>query len=132
MLEEIRKDKIATFLLRKSAITEAQLDTILASKEEGNLDFKRTLREKRKVSKGAFSRTLKQARGNIEASVYTIFLLSYLDLITPGNVNQLVRNVRMLAELKEVEPTDEDKVKVMEAMDDYVQSFSSVKRKIIL
>ena len=132
MLEEIRKDTLATFLLRKCNITEVQLDTLLASKEEGNLDFKRALREKRKVSKGAFSRTLKQGRGNIESSVYTIFLLSYLDLITPGNVNQLVRNARMLAELKEVEPTEEDKVKVMEAMEDYAQSFSSVKRKIIL
>ena len=45
MLEEIRIDVVATFLLRKSNLTEAQLDTILASDREGNLDFKRILRE---------------------------------------------------------------------------------------
>jgi hypothetical protein len=132
MLEEIRKDTIATFLLRKSNITEVQLDTLLASKEEGNLDFKSTLREKRKVTKGAFSRTLKQARHNIEASIYSIFLLSYLDLITPSNVTQLVRNSRMLGELKEAKPTNEEQLRVMEAMEDFVQTFSSSKRKLIV
>ncbi len=35
-------------------MTEVQLDTLLASKEEGNLNFKRALREKHKVTKGAF------------------------------------------------------------------------------
>lgn len=132
MLEEIRKDTIATFLLRKCNLTEIQLDTLLASKGEGNLDFKRTLREKHGVSKGAFARTLKQARRNVEASVYTIFLLSYLDLITEGNVNNLVRNSRILGELKEAKPTAEDEMRVMEAMEEYVQTFSFGKRKLIL
>jgi hypothetical protein len=132
MLQEIRKDTLATFLLRKCNITEVQLDTLLASKEEGNLDFKRTLREKRRVSKGAFARTLKQARRNVEASVYTIFLLSYLDLISPAVVNNLVRNSRMLNELKEAKPTSDDQMRVMEAMEDYVQNFSSGKRNIIV
>jgi len=132
MLEEIRKDTVATFLLRKSGITEVQLDTLLASKEEGNLDYKRTLREKRKVSKGAFSRTLKQARQNLEASLYTIFLLSYLDLINQSDVNHLVRNTRMLSELKEARPAIEDQMRVIEAMEDYVQSFATGKRKLIV
>jgi len=132
MLEEIRKDTLATFLLRKSNITEVQLDTLLASKEEGNLDFKRTLREKHKVTKGAFSRTLKQARRNVEASIYSVFLLSYLDLISQANVSQLVRNVRMLGELKEAKPTTEEQMQVMEAMEDFVQSFSSSRGKLIV
>ena len=46
MLEDIRSDTIATFLLQKSNLTEVQLDTILASEEIGSLDFKRGLREK--------------------------------------------------------------------------------------
>jgi hypothetical protein len=132
MLEDIRRDTIATFLLRKSNITEVQLDTLLASKEIGNLNYKRTLREKRKVSKGAFARTLKQAHHNIEASVYSVFLLSYLDLITQTEVNQLVRNARMLGELKEVKPGTEDQMRVIEAMEQYTQSFASNKRKVIL
>ena len=69
MLEDIRNDTIATFLLRKCSLTEVQLDTILASQEIGNLDFKRGLRENHKVSKGAFARTLKQAHDNVEESI---------------------------------------------------------------
>jgi hypothetical protein len=124
MLEDIRKDTLATFLLQKSHITEVQLDTLLASKEQGNLDFKRTLRDKRKVTKGAFARTLKQAQRNVEASVYTVFLLSYLDLISQTGVNRLVRNARMLGELKQVQPTSAELMRVMEAMEDEVQNFS--------
>lgn len=132
MLEEIRKDTIATFLLRKSNITDVQLDTLLASKEEGNLEYKRTLREKRKVIKGAFARTLKQARHNVEASVYTIFLLSYLDLIGPESVNPLVRNTRMLGELRQAKPSMKDQMRVIEAVQGYVQNFASTKRKLIV
>lgn len=132
MLEEIRKDTVATFLMRKSNITDVQLDTLLASKEEGNLERKRTLREKRKVSKGAFARTLKQARHNVEASVYTIFLLSYLDLIGPESVSPLVRNTRMLGELKQAKPALKDQMRVIEAIQEYVQNFAYARRKIIV
>ncbi len=132
LLEEIRKDIIATFLLRKSSITEVQLDTLLASKEDGNLEYKRTLREKRKVSKGAFARTLKQARHNAEAAVYSIFLLSYLNLISQTDVNHLIRNTRMLAELKEARPAAEDQIRVLEAMQEYVETFATRERKLIV
>ena len=132
MLEEIRKDTIATFLLQKSNITEVQLDTLLASKEEGNLNFKRTLREKHKVSKGAFSRTLKQAQRNAEAAVYSIFLLSYLNLINQADVNHLIRNSRMLGELREARPTMEDQMRVLEAMQEYVETLASGRRKLIV
>ncbi|HYB04649.1 MAG TPA: hypothetical protein VED17_09315 [Nitrososphaerales archaeon] len=132
MLEEIRKDTIATFLLQKSNITEVQLDTLLASKEEGNLNFKRTLREKHKVSKGAFSRTLKQAQHNAEAAVYSIFLLSYLNLINQADVNHLIRNTKMLGELKEARPAMEDQMRVLEAMQEYVETLASGRRKLIV
>jgi hypothetical protein len=132
LLEEIRNDTIATFLLRKSNITEVQLDTLLASNEEGNLNFKRTLREKHQVTKGAFSRTLKQAQHNAEASLYSIFLLSYLNLIKQTDVNHLVRNIRMLAELKGARPAMEDQMRVLEAMQEYVETFVSGKRKLIV
>ncbi len=132
MLEDIRNDTIATFLLQKSNLTEVQLDTILASEEIGNLDFKRGLREKRKVSKGSFARTLKQAHENIEASLYTIFLLAYLDLVRPEKIGQFVRNTLMLGELKSVKPQREDFLKVIDAMEGYVQSFAKGERKLIV
>jgi len=132
MLEAIRSDPIATFLLRKSNLTEVQLDTLLASEEIGNMDFKRGLREKGRVSKGAFARTLKQTRDNVEASVYTIFLLAYLDLVRPENIGQFVRNTKMLGELKSAKPQTDDLLKVVEAMEDYAQDFASGKRKLIV
>ena len=76
VLEEVRNDIVAEFLLEKSALTEVQLDTILASDREGNLDFKRGLREKGMVSKGSFARTLNQGQDNIESSIYTFLRLS--------------------------------------------------------
>jgi hypothetical protein len=132
MLEDVRKDLVANFLLRKSALTEAQLDTILASEREGNLNFKSTLREKGKVSKGAFARTLKQGEENIRSSVYTLFLLAYLDLLPPERLDQLSRTTRMLAQLKSARAEPDDMLKVIEAMEDFVQGFARKKRKVIL
>lgn len=131
MLEEIRKDIVATFLLYESSLTEAQLDTILASHREGNLDFKRGLREKGKVSKGSFVRTLNQSRDNIESSVYTLFLLAYLDLIPSESVAQFSRTARMLSQLKGAEANRDDLLRVIEAMQEFVSGFGR-KRKVIL
>ncbi len=131
MLEQIRKDFVATFLLQKSNLTEVQLDTILASDREGNLDYKRTLREKGKVSKGSFARTLNQGHNNIESSVYTLFLLSYLNLIPADNLTQFSRTARMLGQLQGANPSHDDLVRVVEAMQAFVRGFGE-KRKVIL
>jgi hypothetical protein len=131
MLEEIRKDVVATFLLQKSALTEVQLDTILASDREGNMEFKRGLREKGRVSKGAFARTLNQGRNNIESSVHTLFLLAYLDLVSQESLNQFSRTAKMLGQLKGAEASKEDLARVIEAMNEFVSKFGR-KRKVIL
>ena len=74
MLQEIRKDIVATFLLQKSNLTDVQLDTILASDREGNLDFKRGLREKGRVSKGSFARNLESGpRQHRIISLHSVF-----------------------------------------------------------
>jgi hypothetical protein len=132
LLEDIRRDPTASFLLRNSSLTEAQLDTILASNAGGNLDLKRGLREKGRVSKGAFARTLKQAQHNVESSVFTLFLLAYLDLVPSENFAQFARTARMLGQLKDAEPTREEAEKVIEAMQEFAKRFSSQKRKLIL
>ena len=131
MLEEIRKDIVATFLLQKSTLTEVQLDTILASDREGNLDFKRGLREKGRVSKGSFARTLNQGQYNVESSIYTLFLLAYLDLVPQESLTQFSRNVRMLAQLKNAEAKRDDLLRVIGAMREFVSDFAR-KRKVIL
>ena len=132
MLEEIRNDLVATFLLQKSNLTNAQLDTILASETDGNLHFKSGLRERGRVSKGSFARSLGQARDNIKSSIYTFFLLAYLDLIPQESLAQFYRTGKMLAELKNAEPTQADLLKVIGAMEEFVARFSGGKRKFIV
>ena len=132
LLAEVRRDPVASFLLRKSALTDAQLDTILSADKEGSLDFKRGLREKGRVSKGSFARTLKQGQNNIESSMYTLFLLAYLGIVPPENFTQFSRTTRILGQLKEAEPTREDIQKVIDAMENFARGFSNAKRKVIL
>jgi len=132
MLKEIRQDLVANFLLKKSNVTEAQLDTLLAFEIEGNLEFKSGLREKGRVSKGSFARSLGQARGNIRSSVYTFFLLSYLDLIPEGGLAQYYRTGKMFGELRNAEASREDLLKVINAMEEFVERFVGGKRRFIV
>lgn len=130
MLEDLRHDLVVSFLLSRSNLTEAQLDTILASNGEGNLNAKRFLREKGPVSKGAFARTLKQARVNIGACLYTLFLLAYLEQISSNKAMQVSRTVRMLSELKEARPSRIDSERIISAVQEFVCDFG--KQKVIL
>ena len=79
-------DPIAKILTKNSQLTKTQLETFLIDVLAENLAGK-SLRYEEKaklrllrtgISRGAFNRTLKQARRNIIQSVYTILLLGYL------------------------------------------------------
>ena len=130
MLGDLRDDVVVNFLLSKSNLTEVQHDTIMASNREGNLNTKRALREKGPVSKGAFARTLKQGYRNIESSVYTLFLLAYLEQISSDKVSQLGRTARMLSQLREASPSRGDSERVIGAMQQFVRDFRG--QKVIL
>ena len=79
-------DPIVKILLKNSNLTKTQLETllidVLAENFSGkplNFDDKARLRLLRGgVSRGAFNRTLRQAKKNIIRALYTIFLLGYL------------------------------------------------------
>jgi hypothetical protein len=77
-------DPIAKILAKNSNLTKTQLETLLidvlvenASGKSLKYDQKARLRLSA-VSRGAFNRTLRQARRNIIQSIYTILLLGYL------------------------------------------------------
>ena len=133
-IEELRKDRVASFLLHNSSITEAQLDTILASQIEGKLERKVSSREKKKVSKGSFVRSLRQCQSNIERSIFTLMLLGYLDIVSPEKFDQLQRTIRLLSRVKEVHPDQEDANRLVSGMEEFVSDFSGrgSKRKVIL
>ncbi len=80
------KDPIVKILAENSNLTKTQLETILIdilavniSEKSLKTDEKAKLRLlKEGISRGAFNRTLRQARRNVIQSIYTILLLGYL------------------------------------------------------
>jgi len=79
-------DPITKILAENSNLTKIQLETILIDILAANIsgkslktDEKAKLRLlKEGISRGAFNRTLRQARRNVIQSIYTILLLGYL------------------------------------------------------
>jgi len=79
-------DPIVKILSKNSNLTRTQLETLLIDFLAPNLSGKTLKNEekallrlsKARISRGAFNRTLKQARKNIIQSIYTILLLGYL------------------------------------------------------
>ena len=88
LLESSINDPIAKTMAANSHLTTTQLETLLIdvladnmSPKELKYDEKAQLRlTKAKISRGAFNRTLRQAKENVTKSIYTVILLGYLGL----------------------------------------------------
>ena len=87
-LIQATNDPIVKILTQNSNLTQTQLETLLIDFLASNLSDKSLRNEekarlrlsKAEISRGAFNRTLKQARSNVIHSMYTIILLGYLGL----------------------------------------------------
>lgn len=81
-------DPIVNILAKNSQLTRTQLETMLIdllsekiSGKQLKYDEKAILRlTKAKISRGAFNRTLRQAKENVIKSIYTVLLLGYLGI----------------------------------------------------
>ncbi len=81
-------DPITKILAKNSHLTKTQLETLLIDILSENIsskplkyDEKARLRlTKAKISRGAFNRTLKQAKENVIKAIYTVLLLGYLGI----------------------------------------------------
>jgi len=79
-------DPIVKILAKNSHLTKTQLETLLIDILSENIagkplkyEEKARLRlTKAKISRGAFNRTLRQAKENVIGSIYTVLLLGYL------------------------------------------------------
>ncbi len=79
-------DPIVKIISKNSHLTRTQLETLLIDILSENIagkplkyDEKASLRlTKAKISRGAFNRTLRQAKENVIKSIYTVLLLGYL------------------------------------------------------
>ncbi|MEM3793594.1 MAG: hypothetical protein QXS76_01660 [Candidatus Bathyarchaeia archaeon] len=113
-LEEARKwlkwalnDPIAKILLENSNLTKKQYENLLIGSLrerfiEKGMRFESKLRLKgERVSRGAFYRTLRQARGNVLSSIYTIFLLGYVGLFDSPRLEPFIEVSNALKELSE-------------------------------
>jgi len=82
-LARLKDDRLARTLVQNSHLTEVQFATLVIDvlwptsqqSPEGALRSGR-----RRVTKGAFNRSLAQARRNVIKSIYTVFLLAYFGL----------------------------------------------------
>lgn len=105
MLQLMVKDKLFLFLNKNAGLSDTQLDTLLSylvvTKEGGKLAKMIEKRDGSRVSKGAFLRTLNQARVNVRSSLYSVLLLGYLGLLDKRNIEDLVKIVGLLSELKD-------------------------------
>lgn len=85
-------DPLSKILLENSQLTKIQLETLLIDLLserilDKKIDYttKSSVRLNKKISRGAFNRTLQQARINMIRSVMTILLLGYLGVLeTPS------------------------------------------------
>jgi hypothetical protein len=81
-------DPIVKILSKNSNLTKIQLESLLidflatniAGKTLSNEEKARLRLSKAEISRGAFNRTLRQARKNVIQSMYTILLLGYLGI----------------------------------------------------
>jgi len=112
MLKElVERDIILTYLLQRSKITKAQLDTIIINSHIINLKEKILLRDEKKVSKGSFLRTLSQGEANVESSFYVIILMQYLGLFDDSFDNLLkIANLLKDVKLKNVDRTEMESI----------------------
>ena len=87
-LDETLQDPILAALLRRSNMTKAQFETLLVDQLGQDMANKRLTRDdmtelrqkEERISRGAFNRTLRQARENVVEAIHTILLLGYSGL----------------------------------------------------
>ncbi len=113
----ILRDPIIRLLLKSSNLTPIQFETMLIDvigriNQEKVLSYeeKRKLRSKT-VSRGAFIRTLNQARERVREAIYTILLINYLGILDSSffeDYQQLFERLREY--LRDIEESEKTKI----------------------
>jgi len=120
------QDQIVKILLEHSNLTKTQFESLLISLLGEELagrhlsgQEKAKLRHGRpNLTRGAFNRTVTQARGNVVASIYTILLLGYVGLFdTPELTSflEIASRVRTYMDQRRIssQRTTEEELRVM-------------------
>jgi hypothetical protein len=102
-------DPIVKILASNSHLTKTQLETLLIDILAENIagkplkyDEKAKLRLlKAKISRGAFNRTLKQAKENVIKAIYTVLLLGYLGVFEETSLDPYLEIANKLHDFTE-------------------------------
>jgi hypothetical protein len=102
-------DPITKILSKNSHLTKTQLETLLIDVLSENIAGKTLKYEekarlrltKAQISRGAFNRTLKQAKENVIKSIYTILLLGYLGVFESTTLDPYLEVANKLKEYLE-------------------------------
>ena len=102
---KINSDPLLKNLLNNSFLTNVQIDTFYIEKlmKNDKLNQKIISRDSKKVTKSSFIRTLKQAKMNVQKSVYTIILADYLELINKDSFEQLIKISKMINSTRNIQ-----------------------------
>jgi len=106
--EYLKNDPLIAQLVNNSSLTDKQLTTYLSYQSGQYKDEKSGtyIRFGQHVAKGAFHRTLQQARNNVRRSIVTLILLGYLDITNTSDITyditELFELGRRIRELKDV------------------------------
>jgi len=130
-------DPIVKTLLKNSNLTKTQLETFLIEVLAGNLsekplnyDEKARLRLTRpSVTRGAFNRTLKQAKKNVIQAIYTIILLGYLGIFESSSLtpylevaNKLKTYVTAYKEVLEGQKESDEYIRIMNLLREEIEA----------
>lgn len=116
-------DPIADILAKNSHLTRTQLETLLIDILAENIsgktltyDEKASLRlKKAKLTRGAFNRTLRQAKVNTVKSIYTVLLLGYLGVLESTSLTPYAEIASKLQEYTRVRVDQSDKTGTLDA-----------------
>ena len=118
-------DPIVKILVKNSNLTKIQLETLLIDILSENIAGKYLKYEEKaglrltraKISRGAFNRTLKQAKENVIKSIYTIILLGYLGVFESTRLDPYLEIANKLQSYieayKEISSNDKERLKII-------------------
>ena len=116
----VLENPLVKHLLDKSSFTNTQLDTYLSHisipLNDRSLHKRISMRDGKRVTKGAYLRSLKQGKLVLERAMYTLFLSEHLGLVTSEDADHIVRISRTLSSFREIELTPQRNASIIEIM----------------
>jgi hypothetical protein len=127
-------DPMVKILSKGSHLTKTQLETLLIDVLSENVsgqtlkyDQKARFRlTKGKISRGAFNRTLRQARENVTRAIYTVLLLGYLGIFESTTLDAYLEVANKLQEYVEAYREVMNK----DAKDDHLKAINMMREEL--